>query len=105
MKPLTKALPSDSRYRWQITWRIVTAIFGGFALANTSGILLTYILPMNKMDALTTSLLLSFGIYAGAVMWVFSHRSLFKSLAGIWMPAGAFFAIILLLKFLTIENS
>ncbi|HSX51675.1 MAG TPA: DUF3649 domain-containing protein [Cellvibrio sp.] len=98
MKPMTKTLPSESRYRWQITWRIVTAIFGGFALANTSGILLTYLLPMNKIDALTTSMLLSFGIYAGAVMWVFSHRSLFKSLAGIWIPASVFFAIIVVFK-------
>lgn len=98
MKALAKPLSSDSRYRWQITWRVLTAIFGGFALANTSGILLTYLLPMNKIDALTTSMLLSFGIYAGAVIWVFSHRSLFKSLAGIWIPAGVFFVIIAVFK-------
>lgn len=89
---------ADQRYRWQITWRVLTAIFGGFALANTSGILLTYLLPLSKVEALTTSLLLSFAIYAGAVMWVFSHRSMPKALGGVWLPAVFFLAIILLFK-------
>lgn len=95
MQPLS----SDARYRWQITWRALTAIFGGYALANTSGVLLAYLLPMEKVDAVTTSMLLSFAIYACAVMWVFSHRSLVKSMGGIWLLAGLFFAIIMLIKF------
>lgn len=85
-------------YRWQIALRALTAIFGGFALANTSGILLAYLLPMSKNDAVATSMLLSFAIYAGAVMWIFSQRSTSKALAGIWVPASAFFAIIVVLK-------
>jgi hypothetical protein len=91
-------LSSDARYRWQIVFRVLTAIFGGYALANTSSILLAYLLPMNKNDAVITSMLLSFAIYASAVMWVFSHRSLRKSLGGIWIPASIFFAIIVFIK-------
>lgn len=91
--------PSDTRYRWQIVFRSFTAIFGGYALANTSAILLTYLLPMSRVDAVTTSMLISFAIYAGAVMWVFSHRSLLKSIGGIWTLAIFFFAIITLIKF------
>lgn len=91
---------AENNYRWQITWRALTAIFGGFALANTSGILLTYLLPFSKVNAVTTSLLLSFAIYAGAVMWVFSHRSMTKALGGVWVPSMFFLIIILLFKFL-----
>lgn len=91
---------TEHTHRWQITWRVLTAIFGGFSLANTSGILLTYLLPLGKVNALTTSLLLSFAIYAGAVIWVFSHRSMTKALGGIWVPSVFFLIIILLFKFL-----
>ncbi len=89
---------TERSYRWQITWRVLTAIFGGFALANTSGIVLTYLLPFSKVNALTTALLLSFAIYAGAVMWVFSHRSMTKALGGVWVPAMFLLVIILLFK-------
>jgi hypothetical protein len=90
----------DLSYRWQIMWRVFTAIFGGFALANTSGIVLTYLLPLSKVDAVSTSLLLSFVIYAGAVMWVFSHRSMAKALGGVWVPSLFFLMIIVLFTFL-----
>lgn len=99
MRLAFKSLSADARYRWQITWRALTAIFGGYALANTSGVLLAYLLPLEKVDAVTTSMLLSFVIYACAVMWVFSHRSLLKSIGGIWLLAGFFFAVITLIKF------
>nr|WP_324258850.1 DUF3649 domain-containing protein [Cellvibrio fontiphilus] len=95
---------TERTYRWNVTWRVLTAIFGGFALANTSGILLTYLLPFSKVDALTTSLLLSFAIYAGAVMWVFSHRSMLKALGGVWVPAVFFLAIILLFKLVGVSR-
>lgn len=94
-----RALSPDARYRWQIAARALTAIFGGFALANASGILLAYLLPLPKNEAVTVGMLLSFAIYAGAAMWVFAHRSLIKSAGGIWLLAAIFFALIALFKF------
>ncbi|WP_052417572.1 hypothetical protein [Cellvibrio mixtus] len=93
-----KNLSTDTRYRWEITFRVITAIFGGYLLTITSGILLAYALPMGKSDAVTTAMLSSFAIYAGAAMWIFSQRSFRKALAGIWIPAIIFTALITLLK-------
>lgn len=98
MLPTIKNLSTDARYRWDITLRIITAIFGGYALANTSGILLAYLLPMSKSDAVTTAMLLSFTIYACAALWIFSQRSFSKAICGIWVPAIIFGIAIALLK-------
>lgn len=100
MLAMIKNLSADARYRWEITFRVLTAIFGGYVLTITSGILLAYVLPMSKSDAVTTAMLLSFAIYASAAMWIFSQRSLRKAVAGIWIPAAIFAALITLLKLL-----
>lgn len=88
----------DNRYRWQITLRVAVAIVCGYALANIAGILLSYLLPMSKSDAVMTSILLSFAIYAGAIMWVFAVRSVRKACAGLIVPALILGAVALLLK-------
>ncbi len=100
MLTMMKNLSADARYRWEITFRVLTAIFGGYALTITSGILLAYILPMNRSDSVTTAMLLSFAIYAGAVMWIFSQCSVRKAVAGIWISTAIFTALITLLKLL-----
>jgi len=100
MLAMIKNLSADARYRWEITVRVLTAIFGGYVLTITSGILLVYVLPMSKSDAVTTAMLLSFAIYTGAAMWVFSQRSSRKAVVGIWIPAAIFAALISLLKLL-----
>lgn len=88
-----------SHYRWQIALRVVVAIIGGYTLANISAILLSYLLPMSKSDAVMTGILLSFAIYTGAVMWVFAVRSVKKACAGLIAPSLILGAIALLLKF------
>lgn len=98
MLPMIKNLSADARYRWEIAFRVLTAIFGGYALTITSGILLAYVLPLSKSDAVTTAMLLSFAIYASAAMWIFSQRSFRKAVAGVWIPAAIFAALITLLK-------
>lgn len=90
---------TDNRYRWQIALRVAVAILGGYALANSAGILLSYLLPIPKGDAVMTGILLSFAIYAGAIMWVFAARSVRKACVGIIAPALLSGGIALLLKF------
>lgn len=92
-------LTSDSRYRWQIALRAAVAIFGGYALANITAILLSYLLPMPKSDAVMTGVLLSFAIYTGAIMWVFSVRSIHKAWMGLAAPSLVCGALALVLKF------
>lgn len=89
---------TDNRYRWQIALRVIVAIIGGYLLANISAILLSYLLPMPKSDAVMTGILLSFAIYAGAIMWVFAVRSIKKACVGLLVPSLILGAVALLLK-------
>lgn len=68
--------------------RIVAALFGGYALATLAGIAVLA-LPMSKPQAVITGMLLSFAIYAGAVIWVFAVRSALKAWAGLVVVAAA----------------
>jgi len=56
---------------------MLAAIFGGYALATTSSLfiaqLLIYIIEKNQ--AIHISIMLTFLIYAGTAMWVFSVTS------------------------------
>lgn len=88
----------DNRYRWQIALRVLIAISGGYALANITAILLSYLLPMPKSDAVMSGILLSFAIYAGAIMWVFAVRSVHKAWLGLVAPSLVLGALVFALK-------
>lgn len=88
----------DNHYRWEIAFRTLAAILGGYALANVSGILLSFLLPMPKSDAVMTGILLSFAIYTGAIMWVFAVRSVHKAWLGLTIPSLILGAIALVMK-------
>lgn len=92
-------LTIDNRYRWQIALRVAVAIVGGYTLANIVAILLSYLLPMSKSDAVMTGILLSFAIYTGAIMWVFAVRSVHKAWLGLVAPSLVLGALALILKF------
>ncbi|NQY89979.1 MAG: DUF3649 domain-containing protein [Colwellia sp.] len=63
--------------RWWVFSRIIAAIFGGYALATSSSILLTQLLAegVGKYQAMHIGLMLTFLVYACAAMWVFSVAS------------------------------
>lgn len=60
--------------RWWVFSRVMAAIFAGYALATTSTLFINQLLTpaSGKYQALHSGLLLSFLVYACAVMWVFS---------------------------------
>jgi hypothetical protein len=66
--------------------RIVAALFGGYALAALSSAAVLA-LPMNKVQAVIAGTLLSFLVYAGAVIWVFAVRSALKAWVGLIIAA------------------
>jgi uncharacterized SAM-binding protein YcdF (DUF218 family) len=62
--------------------RIVAAMFGGYALAAlTSVAMLAW--PMDRAQAVLTGMLLSFIVFACAVIWVFAVRSARRAWAGL----------------------
>lgn len=71
--------------RFWVFSRIVVAMFGGYALATSSSLLLGQLLGelVGKYQAIHISLMLSFLIYACVVMWVFSVNSAKKAWLGL----------------------
>jgi len=57
---------------WQIFSLTTAALLGGYALATAAGIFIAAMLPTARSDAVLAGNMLSFFIYSGAVLWVFS---------------------------------
>jgi hypothetical protein len=73
-----------------ISSRILAALVGGYALANSGAIFLASVLPGSQAEAVTWGLLASFLIYAAAVVWAFSVRSASRAWAGVLVPSLLF---------------
>lgn len=67
--------------------RIVAAIFGGYALAALSSVAVLA-LPVDRTQAVIGGVLLSFAVYAGAVIWVFAVRSARRAWVGLLLAAA-----------------
>jgi hypothetical protein len=67
--------------------RIVAALFGGYALAALTSVAMLAI-PMDKSQAVLTGMLLSFVVYACAVIWVFAVRSATRAWVGMLIVAA-----------------
>ncbi len=80
------ALPSGV-FSGAVFSRVMAAIVGGYLLANLAAILLSYILPMQQADAVLTGMLLSFLVYAGAVLWVFAAKTAWLAWIGLMTPS------------------
>lgn len=76
-------------YRLGVASRAVAGIAGGYGLAAIVTAWLSLALPGPRAEAVTTATLLSFAIYAGAVMWVFAARTAWRAWAGLAVPALA----------------
>lgn len=77
--------------------RVVAAVIGGYALAVTASTCLSFILPLPRDDATLTGLLISFAIYAGAVLWAFAVHSLQRLWWGIGGTTAACASLCVLL--------
>lgn len=62
--------------------RIVAAVFGGYALAALASIA-PLALPVDVSQAVLSGMLVSFIVYAAAVIWVFAARSAARAWAGL----------------------
>ena len=76
--------------------RVLAAVVGGYAAANAVAVGLAQILPMSRGDAVMTSILLTYLVYAAAVVWVFAARSARRAWLGILLTSAAFGGLALL---------
>ncbi|OWG13568.1 iron uptake protein [Delftia sp. K82] len=68
--------------------RILAALFGGYAVAALASVAVLA-LPADRTQAAISGTLLSFAVYAGAVIWVFAVRSARRAWAGLLVTALA----------------
>jgi len=72
--------------RWHVFSRIIAAIFGGYASATASSLFISLLLQpiAGKYQAIHIGLMLTFFVYACAVMWVFTVTSASRAWLGLF---------------------
>lgn len=68
--------------------RSLAAIFGGYALAASTGAFLAVALPIARSQAVLTGMLLAILVCACAALWAFATSSAWKAWAGILVPTA-----------------
>ena len=68
---MSASRPDGTKHRWGVTSRVVAALIPGFLLTNTTGVLLSFLIPGEKFTGIAWATLLSFLLYAAIIMWVF----------------------------------
>ncbi|MET0334453.1 MAG: DUF3649 domain-containing protein [Rhizobacter sp.] len=81
-----------------IVSRAIAAIGGGYAVAAAAAAVIALYLPGSRANAAVTGTLMSFLIYAVAVMWVFAARTATRAWIGLVIP-GAVLASVLFLHY------
>ncbi len=74
-------------WRWPgVAMRTIAAILGGYALGALASVVCATLLPLERAEAVMTGMLLSFAVYAGAVVWVFAARTALRAWVGLLIP-------------------
>lgn len=82
-----KKVPLSAAYRWSVASRVLAAVIGAYAFTSAASVLLALLLPMPRAQAtLLSSMVIGYLIYAVAVIWIFSIRSVAR--AWVVMLAG-----------------
>lgn len=79
---------------WQhVASRVGAAALGGYALTYAATACLTLLLPLRKTEAILTAAMLSFLLYAGAIIWAFAAATPWRAWLGLLAPTAVFTAI------------
>ena len=70
-----------------VLMRSLSAIVGGYALANGGAIVIAHCLPLAPAEAVLVALMLSFALFAAAVLWVFAAPSAVRGCLQVWAAA------------------
>lgn len=81
---------ADHRPALNVALRTTMAILGGYAVAALAAAALAVGLPLPRVEAVVAAVMLSFIIYAVAVIWVFAAATLLRALTGLVLTAFAF---------------
>jgi len=95
---MSKLVSVSRSYRWAVASRVVAAALGGYALSSAATVLLALLWPAPQAQALLWASMLSFAVYTGAVIWVFTTRSASRAWAGMVIVTAALAALAWLLR-------
>lgn len=74
-----------------ISLRVLLASVGGFVLANLSAIAIASVMTADKVDGITAGMMLSFIVYAIAILLAFSVKSIRRAALSILLPCVLLF--------------
>lgn len=78
---------ATSRYRWSVASRVLAASVGGYGLVSVLAAALALSLPMPRLEAVMTAIMVSFLAYAAIIMTIFHTRRV--SRIWIWLCIAA----------------
>ena len=67
--------------------RIATALVGGYAAAAALATLAARLLPIDRAEATSWAMILSFPVYGGLALWCFHERRLARVALVVWCTA------------------
>ena len=76
---MTKRVNSGGRYRAGIAVRVATALVMGYALASAFTVLLSAVLPFDRVERVFTATLLSFAVWTCAAIYVFAAKTAWRA--------------------------
>ncbi|WP_332746963.1 DUF3649 domain-containing protein [Hydrogenophaga sp.] len=79
---MSKVTTTTIAYRWAVASRVVVATLGGYALSSAATVLIAVLWPAPLAQAVLWATMLSFTVYAVAVIWVFCTRSATRAWVG-----------------------
>ncbi|GIU19415.1 hypothetical protein TUM4261_41370 [Shewanella sp. c952] len=83
---------------FNIVSRLLAAIFAGYLVAATGSGLLAIVIPLAPAQSTLTAMMLSFSIYATAIIWVFSVRNHFVAWRDLLSLSCIFYLLIRLIN-------
>ena len=67
--------------------RVATALLGGYAAAATLTTLASRLLPIDRAEATSWAMILSFAVYGGVALWALHERRLARVMLVVWGTA------------------
>ena len=74
---------------WRLASLVAAALVGGYALAMAAGIFLGGLLTLPRGEAPLIGNMVSFAVYAAAVVWVFTVRRPLRAWLVLLVPSAA----------------
>jgi len=80
----------DRHPRWNIGWRVLLALLGGYGVAWLSAASMAIALPMTRVDAVATAIMLAFVVHLLIAIWIFAAATVIRATLGVVIPAIIF---------------